>query len=264
MASMHFAQVPHPLLSEPHSITGAPVPEDAVRRAGVVIPSLPQGSLQQPPVSPAAPAELQHATHRTKPTNLTSEQAVGVPVPRSALITAAPPGPSPTHAFEGTTAVSQRAQAEAHARQAVHVHFDAGAYDGRGPHGGHRALSLQDAAVLRSGDVQGAEQWMDCRWRPPPPEALLSRLREHAACAEVGVEPAAPSVPLKPCKADRGSTGCAQSSRAPTSHCSVLISVSHSAGSSDGDAQLAEVRCTVVVGLLLCPPERMHVPHSVV
>jgi hypothetical protein len=230
-------QVPHPLLRKPHSISGATVSAAAASKAGIQLPVLPRSALQARPASAlstqvaAAIAEAgkQHSPDQgvgsiaSRAALLSAEHAVGVPVPRSALL-------SHTLACflteQGEDQQADRQQGlsahadEAPTRAVVETAAHAGTSAAARSHCTVTTNHTWETAVVSIRDVKGAEEWCRCSGRLPPPDVMLSRLREHACCKEIGVDPVHP-FPEVP-----SAEGLAVGSyHATTSHCTVLLSV---------------------------------------
>lgn len=179
----------------------------------------------------------------TRPIFHSVEQTVGVRVSRSALKSQTLPSFTEADAHEKIVDEQQNIEADAevdaqHVTRPVHAEADgdvsAVACSGTAPDAHHAALNMQETAVVNFSDTKGAEKWLECRIRPPPSDSMLSKLREHASCADSGVEPNRP-FPHNACteEAAAGQHG------APTSHCAVVLSVMRSG--SRCQAQKAEV-----------------------
>lgn len=227
-------QAPHPLLRNPHSITGACVPRTSACNAGIHIPHLPSSSLK----SSLIKTEMKQSSGGASLS--TSKNSKGNSVRND---TADKQGSDPCKhgAKAGVEDVGERIQRAASLPKPQKV------LDSTDPHPS-RQRSPQDSLreqnhskiVLPTGTSkpdteclasdgwdtciidttlkEGAEEWHRCS-SIPPADSTLSALRERASCESLGLD-TVQAVSEKP-SAKKAEL---QPSTAPTSHCAVVLS----------------------------------------
>jgi hypothetical protein len=197
-------QVPHPLLRKPHSILGATVSPSSASKVGIQLPALPQRALLTRPAQVASASaeagkqpsgDKKEAAASVRASPLPAEHAVGVPVPRSILSShplplfpAAQLGDQPADRQQAASVEADTAQPQPVGNTVA----DSGTPAVAPSHRVSEPNCTWETLVIDMRDTRGAEAWGGCSARSPPTEVMLSRLREHACCEDLGVDPVHP------------------------------------------------------------------------